>query len=559
MPENSYIYANPKGEGIGKPTEINIEKKSFIKRLDIRYPKGEKYYAPGDPKSVYIYRKKVQLPFTYEIEKNAIAGTYTIKANASLLLCSQGACFPVDRSIDIPVSVVSNSSDKKKKKKNEFILHKSNDAAINIQITGQSISGLDDIKFTPNYPDRKVTGILQAIIFGLIAGFILNFMPCVLPVVSLKIMSFVLNAAEEKRIIAWQGFFFSAGIIASFIFLAVLAAFFGYKWGALFQSESFVIIMASFIFSMALSLFGIFNFSISFSGGRLINKKRGLYADSFFKGIAATVLATPCSGPFLGATIAWTLTMPPAYIFMVFLSVGIGMAIPYMLLSINPSFLRFIPKPGEWMNNFKTAMGFLLMLTVVYLFSLLDNSMKTGLALFLLFLSIGLWQLGKFGDIDKERWKRYSALIILLIIIAAGYIFSFKYMLNEREYSYKKTDFSIERILDNKSKGMITVVNFTADWCPNCSLVEKMALQNSDVEKFLARDHIEFMTGDITKKYTEAEALMNMLGSSSIPLLAVFPPGEGFSSPICLRDIYSSRDVIDALTLSELKLKEMDY
>jgi thiol:disulfide interchange protein DsbD len=429
-------------------------------------------------------------------------------------------------SIDIPISVASKIADNNSLKNNDTI-------------------------FTPNYTSGKVTGIIQAIIFGLIAGLILNFMPCVLPVVSLKIMSFVLNAGEEKKVIARQGFFFSSGIVASFIFLASLAAFFGYKWGTLFQSESFVIIMASFIFAMALSLFGVFTFNISFSIGTQTKSGRGLYTDSFLKGIIATLLATPCSGPFLGGTLAWTLTMPPAFIFIVFLSVGIGMALPYMLLSLNPSFLRFVPKPGQWMNYFQIAMGFLLMLTVVYLFSILNDSMKAGLLLFLLFLSIGLWQFGKFGSIDKERWKRYLTFIILLTIIITGWFFSFKYVFNEKTYSYKKTNFSLEKILDNKRTGIITVVNFTADWCPNCSLVEKISLQDKDVQKFLSRDNIEFMTADITKKNIEAEILMNKLGSNSIPLLAIFPPGDGFNSPICLRDIYSSQDVMDALSFAE--------
>ncbi|MCL2156288.1 MAG: thioredoxin family protein [Leptospirales bacterium] len=561
VPKDSYIYANPKGEGIGKATEITIEKKSFIKHSEIRYPKGEEYYAPGDSKPVNIYRKTVRFPFIYEIEKNSSLGAYIIKANVSLLMCTKDACFPIERSIDIPISVVSKSADNNSvlNNMNEFLSLKNNEISVinndkdindkDIKVTNSDVSILNDITFTPNYLGGKVTGIIQAIIFGLIAGFILNFMPCVLPVVSLKIMSFVLNAGEEKKVIARQGFFFSLGIVVSFIFLAVLAAFFGYKWGTLFQSESFVIIMASFIFAMALSLLGVFTLNISFSIDT--NRGRGIYTDSFFKGIVATLLATPCSGPFLGGTLAWTLTMPPAFIFIVFLSVGIGMALPYMLLSLNPSFLRFIPKPGEWMNHFQIAMGFILMLTVVYLFSILDNSMKTGLLLFLLFLSIGLWQFGKFGSIDKERWKRYLTFIILISVIIIGYFFSFKYILNEKTYSYNKINFSIEKILNNKRDGIISVVNFTADWCPNCSLVEKTSLQSKEVQKFLSRDNIEFMVADITKKDIEAEVLMNKLGSSSIPLLAVFPSGDGFNSPICLRDIYSSREVIDALTLAE--------
>ncbi|MCL1834054.1 MAG: thioredoxin family protein, partial [Leptospirales bacterium] len=131
-----------------------------------------------------------------------------------------------------------------------------------------------------------------------------------------------------------------------------------------------------------------------------------------------------------------------------------------------------------------------------------------------------------------------------------GYFISFKYLFNERVFNYKKTNFSFEKVLDNKRNGIITVVNFTADWCPNCSLVEKVPLQNMEVQEFLSKDNIELMTADITKRNMEAEILMNKLGSRSIPLLAIFPTGQGFNSPICLRDIYSSRDVIDALTLA---------
>jgi len=566
IPKDSYIYANPKGEGIGKATEIIIEKKSFIKRLEIRYPKGEEYKPSGDPKSVNIYRKTARFPFIYAIEKNAVPGTHSTKANVSLLMCTRDACIPIEKSINLPIYVTNTRANNNPLMMNnlsEFLSLKKNEISVTnnnknidkeINTTNSDLSFFDDIIFTPNYPGGKVTGIIQAIIFGLIAGFILNFMPCVLPVVSLKIMSFVLNAGEEKKVIARQGFFFSSGIVASFIFLAVLAAFFGYKWGTLFQSESFVIIMASFIFAMALSLLGVFTFNISFSIGTQAKKGRGLYTDSFLKGIVATLLATPCSGPFLGGTLAWTLAMPPIIIFMVFLSVGIGMALPYMLLSLNPSLLRFVPKPGVWMNYFQTAMGFILMLTVVYLFSILDNSMKAGLLLFLLFLSIGLWQVGEFGSIAKASRKRRLTFIILLTIIIAGYFFSFRYIFNEKTYSYKKSNFSLEKILDNKKSGIITVVNFTADWCPNCSLVEKMSLQDKNVQELLSGDNIEFMTADITKKNMEAEVLMNKLSSNSIPLLAIFPPGDDFNSPICLRDIYSPRDVIDALSLAEQQI-----
>jgi thiol:disulfide interchange protein DsbD len=479
-------------------------------------------------------------------------------------MCTSDACLPVERTVNILFSVkrgIGDSTYLKMNRLGEFLSLEKSPAAVastNIKNTGSGDdSGIfESIEFNPQYPEGDITGLFKAVIFGLIAGFILNFMPCVLPVVSLKIMSFVMNAGENRRVIVTQGVLFSAGIIVSFLILASLAAFSGHQWGTLFQDRLFLIFMTSFIFAMALSLFGVFTFNIPFMAGRAVSRTRGIYADAFIKGIVATLLATPCSGPFLGGTLAWTLTRPPEVIFVIFLSVGVGMALPYMLLALNPSLLRFLPKPGAWMNNFEKAMGFLLMFTVVYLLGILDDSGRMGLILFLLFLSAGLWQFGEFGSVISARWKRVVSFIILLIIAAAGYGLSFNYFYKDKILSYEKIDFNGERILQNRDKGIITVLEYTADWCPNCSLVEKLALQRDEVQKLFERDDVEFMVADLTLKNSQAESLMAKLGSKSIPLLAVFPPGSGFTSPLCLRDIYSEEDVISAVkTAAEFTTK----
>ena len=566
IPGDAYIYANPKGKGIGKATEAVIEKKRFIKSWNVRYPAGEKYQAQGDPDPVNVYRKKVRIPVLFTLNNDA-AGDYSLKINLSILMCSTDACIPADRIIEIPVKVKSglfNINPVMMNSISEYLALNGStvaDADRNIiygqkKAAGDSSGIPENIIFTPHYPEGEVTGLIKAIIFGLLAGFLLNFMPCVLPVVSLKIMSFVMNAGEKKKIIVIQGLLFSAGIITSFLVLAGLAAFSGHKWGTLFQDRIFIIVMASFIFAMALSLLGVFTFNVPSAAGRAVSKKHGIYADAFIKGGVATLLATPCSGPFLGGTLAWTLTMPPEIIFVIFLSVGIGMAFPYMLLAFNPSLLRILPKPGIWMKHFESAMGFLLLFTVVYLLGILDDSMRMGLVLFLLFFAIGLWQFNSFGSIDKERWKRMVSFTILLLIVILGYSLSFKFFFTEKVFPHERISFSAERILKNRDNGIITVVEFTADWCPNCSLVEKTALGKNDVEKLFARDDVEFMVADITRKNTQAESLMNRLGSKSIPLLAVLPPGKGFTSPFCLRDIYSAEDVVDSVNKAEKFITE---
>jgi len=576
IPDGSYIYSNPKGPGIGKAAEVTIEKNRIIGQWEARFPEGEKYQAKGDPDHVYIYKKIVRLPFTFTVNKYAAAGNYTVKVKVSLLACSSESCIPVERTVDFAVKVtrgVQGDNPYEMNRLGEFLsLRKTVNTGLqqpdkdlirddgNNGIGKTGIPG--DIIFTPGYPDGEITGILKAVFFGLIAGFILNFMPCVLPVVSLKIMSFVMNSGEKKRVVVTQGFLFSAGIIVSFLALASLAAFSGYKWGELFQQRFFIILMASFIFSMALSLFGVFTFNVPVFAAKAVSKTHGIYTDAFIKGVVATLLATPCSGPFLGGTLAWALTRPPEIIFIIFLSIGFGMALPYMLLALYPSLLRLLPGPGEWMNHFEKVMGFLLMFTVVYLLGILDNYSKVRFVLFLLFLSIALWQFGTFGSLDKERRKRIVSFTVMIAIVATGYFLSFS-CLNDREvFPGEKISFDTERILKNRGDGIISVVEFTADWCPNCSFVEKVALKNERVQKLFGENDIEFIVADLTRKNPEAEALLNRLGGKSIPFLAVFPPGEDFISPVCLRDIYSADDVVNAVGIAEksiLKKKGVLY
>lgn len=563
IPDAHYIYANPKGPGIGRATEVSVVQNDLIEAYEARYPEGEEYLARGDTSPVYIYRKSVRLPFAFTIKNNARPGEYSLKVKVSILMCTSDACIPVEKNVDIAVrvrseiqgsAVVGNLDEflSLKKNINAGSAQLKTDQVRNTGIAEAGGAGIpESIKFTPDYSDGDIAGIFEAILLGLIAGFILNFMPCVLPVVSLKIMSFVINAGEKRKVIVTQGFLFSAGIIASFLVLAGLAAFSGYKWGALFQEKFFLIIMATFIFSMALSLFGVFTFNVPLFAGRAVSKTHGIYTDAFIKGAMATLLATPCSGPFLGGTLAWSLTRPPEIIFIIFISVGFGMALPYMMLVLSPSLIKKIPKPGDWMINFEKAMGFILMFTVVYLIGILDNTVRMGSVLFLLFVAVGLWQFGIYGSADRERWKRWISFAVMLAVFSAGYLLSFEYFYSERNLSGERNAFSSAGIMKNRDNGIITVVEFTAEWCPNCSLVEKISLEKEKVRKLFARNDVEFMVADITQKHTEAESLMNRLGSRSIPLLAVFPPGEGFSSPYCLRDIYSADDVADAVGKAE--------
>jgi len=167
---------------------------------------------------------------------------------------------------------------------------------------------------------------------------------------------------------------------------------------------------------------------------------------------------------------------------------------------------------------------------------------------FLAFLAVGLWQYGKYGSIVQTYSKRIISLLILVIITVSGYFISFNYLYEEtKDISLKGQKFSVERLYENKNNNRITIIKFTADWCPNCKLVEKLSLYTKDVAKLINENKIDFLIADITEKNPVTEKLLEKLGSKSIPFLAVIPPGKNFTKPYCLRDVYSEMDVIKAI------------
>ena len=556
LPDGFYTYANPKGPGTGMAIEVVVKSRSSDGiNFSPRYPSGERYNAPGDKNHVFVYKRGVRIPAVFIIGNKKKPDAVILEV--SMLICDDSICLPVKRELTVPlvygssVYVKSDFSALEEYISLNDLSPPDSAAGKDLKISAESrgageISGL--FNFEPQYTGSSMSGFIEAIIFGLIAGFILNFMPCVLPVVSLKIMSFVQNAGEDKKVIVFQGLLFSAGIILSFLILAALAAYGGYSWGGLFQNQGFIVFMAAFIFVLALSLFGVFSITPPAVAGTIAAKRRGIYSDAFIKGVVATLLATPCSGPFLGGTLAWTFNQPPSVIFIVFTSIGAGMALPYIVMSFRPGLVKVIPRPGNWMIYFETFMGFLLIFTVVYLLGILDDYYRSGSILFFVFIAMGLWLFGKLGSFDKKRKERFAAFLIFMLISSSGYFLSFKYLYipvinQDAVYNIYSQDI----LLENKNKGEISVVVFTADWCPNCRLVEKMTLQRSSVKRVLADEKVNLLIADITLPGTEGEKLMHALGSRAIPFLAVFPPGDRFLKPLCLRDIYSPGDVINAV------------
>lgn len=250
---------------------------------------------------------------------------------------------------------------------------------------GERASGGPITSAAPELPIGVAFGL------ALLGGFILNFMPCVLPVIGLKVLSIVDKAGSDRKQVFLLNVYYSIGIISVFWVLATLSVALNYGWGEQFQQSWFNIVLAGVVWVMALSFLGVWEIPIpgfvGGSGANNLQEKEG-FTGSFMRGVFTTVLATPCSGPMLGFVFAFTLKQPPLVTFGLFTFMGLGLAFPYLVIGVFPQLVKWLPKPGDWMETFKQAMGFVLLGTVALLMALFIGAEYRASA-FALF--IGLW------------------------------------------------------------------------------------------------------------------------------------------------------------------------
>jgi thiol:disulfide interchange protein len=392
-------------------------------------------------------------------------------------------------------------------------------------------------------------GLLVWLLLAFVAGLLMNIMPCVLPVVSIKVLSFVEQAGESRRRVLAMGLVFAAGMITVFLALAGAAILFGLGWGQQFQSQTFLIVMIALVFAFALSLFGVFEFGVPQAVGALAARPpREGYGSVFLKGVLATLLATPCSGPLLGSTLAWTLTQPPAVVLLVFGMLGVGMALPYVVLTAQPALLSRLPRPGAWMDTFKQIMGFLLIGTVVYLMISLDPQLLLYTVMLLVFVALGAWVWGQFAWRPASGVGRALLLAAVLAVVAAGAYLSFHTLrgaVHPPAAALAWEPFDEAKLQQYAREGRSVMLDFTADWCANCAFNEVRVYNAPAVRGLLAEKRVVAMKADLTREgpATDAmRALMARLGARSIPFLAVFP-GDEPTRPYTLYDLVTREQV----------------
>jgi thiol:disulfide interchange protein len=407
-------------------------------------------------------------------------------------------------------------------------------------------------------------GIFTFLLFGFVGGFILNLMPCVLPVISLKIFGFIQQAGQSRQKIFRSGLAFTAGIFAWFLALALLlialkAGGRDVTWGGFqFTNAYFVLGLSIIVLVFALNLFGVFEISLpqSMTRGLLASSDRKDNLGSFFQGVFATVLATPCTAPFLGTAIGFAFTQSAPIILLMFVAVAAGMSAPYLLLSAQPGWMRFLPQPGPWMVHVKQFMGFLLLATLLFLLYVLGAQRGLDGAIwascFLLIVAIVCWMKGAFIVPATSATRRTFVLLLMLLLL----LFSGAYFIGDKFQSAKidigETNlpgdwqvFTPERLQTERDQGHAVFIDFTAAWCLTCKFNEKTVLETGPVREAFQHHGVVKLKADWTNGDPIITKLLQQFGRPGVPLYVLYP-GKS-EEPIVFPELLTQRILLDKL------------
>ena len=399
--------------------------------------------------------------------------------------------------------------------------------------------GMKSEKIFINLSETPVKeNVIKFLFFAFIGGIILNFMPCVFPVLSIKVMSMIQLKEVEKLQIKKFSFLVISGITFSFIFLAItlitlksLGIFVG--WGFQFQNIYFLIFLSLIILLFSLNLLGFFEIILPNSLSNFFDKlgRKENASGYFFSGMFATLMATPCSAPFLGTAIGFASLTSNLNIVLIFLFISLGFSIPYFLIVFKPSFLNFLPKPGLWMVNFKYFLGFILLLTFSWLLSVIGVNLLVNIFLFITIL---------FSSILIIKKDNITFLKTVIALTASG-IFLFLFLNRNENIIWEK--FDEELITNYNDNNNLIFVDFTADWCVTCQFNKITTLDNKKVIRFFLENDVKLIRGDWTKKDEKILNFIKKYERFGVPVNIIY--SKNMKEGLVLPEILSKSNIID--------------
>jgi thiol:disulfide interchange protein len=577
-----HTYYKESGDA-GMPTKIIWELPKGFTASDLLWEKPNKFDDGGIVTYGYQNHNLVAATITPPEE---MSGQQTIKATVKWLSC-RDICIPGEAKVSIVLPVndaqpqpsaeaadfakvgwsdkLTTLTDSEAPAKKDAV-----SAPAKSDTTGGSGSILDK---KLEVQGEKQESLAVYLLFAFLGGFILNFMPCVLPVIALKVCSMVESAHQDHNYIRAHGVAFASGMIATFLAIAVFTLIVqqstgqSVSTGFLFQNPVFLVSMSVIVLLFSLSLFGLFYINLPGASQQVdqLARKEGL-TGTFFKGVLATVLSTPCTAPFLGTAVGFALTQNAITVLSIFFTIGLGMASPYFILMLKPEWIKFIPKPGTWMERFKESMGFVLLVTVLFLLYVLGSLVGSDGVVrtlgFLIAISFATWLINSFTSLRSKPSTIYGMWGMALLVVAMsfylcygsqpgyGLILQQEKLLESLPGSasavewkpYTEVDLN-RAIAENKT----VMLDFTADWCLTCKVNERTVLQSASVVDKLKALNVVTMKVDFTKQDAVVTNLLHKFNRSGVPLYVIFP-AKNATSPIVLPEVITSDLVVQKLS-----------
>ena len=402
----------------------------------------------------------------------------------------------------------------------------------------------------------------MALIFAFFGGVILNLMPCVFPILSMKALSLVKMAHTDRQITRQSGLLYTAGILVAFtltggVLLALREAGQAVGWGFQMQNPAINLGLGLLMLAIALNLFGVFEVGTRISGVGQTLTEGGERKSAFFTGLLAVLVATPCTAPFMASALGYALVQPAAVALAIFLVLGFGLAFPYLLLSFIPWLGRMLPRPGPWMMTFKNILAFPMLMTAVWLFWIIGkqlgvNSMAIALLAALCF-AFALWAYGRVLQTGRPyTWGALGIVGLVTTVLTGLSMEDFRITTDSETHAgtlgqLELEPFTPERVIGYIDSGQPVFLYFTADWCVSCKVNERVALASDTVGSTFHENGIKVVAGDWTNEDPVITDWLDRYGRVGVPLYLYFPQGSSLDKPAVLPQILFPDIVVNAI------------
>jgi thiol:disulfide interchange protein len=521
-----HIYGAEAGD-TGIPTEVNWS--SIAGAIEpAAWPPTVAFDLPEVGLSGAGYIDRVLLPaIASGLEPGA-----SVQADVSLLVC-RDECIPARATLTLPL-----------------------DAAPRDGIAADRARSA----FAGVAPETSVspTALLQVLALALVGGLLLNLMPCVLPVLAIKALALADLASSSRKEAQHQAIAYAAGVQASLLTLAAVVAAMraaggAVGWGFQFQEPAYLAALGALLVLFALNLFGVFEINASPSRLAAFGAQAAGTRRSFWDGLLTVALATPCSAPFLGTAVGFALTGAAVWIFPVFAAIGVGLALPLALVGANPRWVRWLPRPGAWMQELRVWLGFGLMATVVWLAWILGRNADVDVAArwlaWLLALACLAWRFGVRQRAGRRTPAWFAAVAaVALLALGAGAVRTQPLEADSESLTLAAQPWSRGAVEASLRDGQPALVIFTADWCITCKANERLVLSDSRIAEALAAGNFAVYEGDWTRADPDIARELARFGRAGVPFYAIFAPE---TQPQLLPELLSVDGVLGALATAE--------